>query len=236
LRAILLLAAALLGAALFASPAAATGTPPVADGRAGYIATGRDFRYAQATITVPAERSTAASPLAYAGLEGNGAAAVAGIAPCGTHALPAPHCTAGGWTGFYGTAITTLRRGHVHFLPLHPVRAGMPVAVSVYLNVAGGALHFTFAPAGEQPAYLASAAPGGPVYTSAVAADDWAGGPASRPAVAALNRFTGGAFTTLSGDRGTFGGPWTLTATLAPAYSPGPLTDGGTAFTVGRVS
>jgi len=223
-----------IGAALFASPAAATGTPPRFTPQAGYVASGRDFRYAQAVITVPGGRPSANSPLAYAGLEGDGAKAVAGVAPCGTRALPSPHCAPGGWTAFYAVAITTLLRGHVHYLPLHPVRPGQAVAVSVYLNAAGGALHFMIAPAGEQPAYLASAAPGGPVYTSAIAADDWTGGPARPPAAAVLNRFTGGAFTTLSGDRGTFGGPWTLTASLAPAYSPGPLTASGSAFAVIR--
>ncbi len=202
------------GTPVYTNTNCTTGTCAVA----GYQASGRDFRYAQAVITVPTSiGAVATSPELYVGLhDGNltntdypSAWAHAGIEPC----TVGGGCPSG-WEGFYevfqdGAPVITV---HV---PFAGVVAGDGVFFSIYFNSVGNADRFVVTlPDGTT--FGQTVAVNGPVYTSAVASADWTntGALNPNPAVPAANtrvsQFFQGRFTTLSGQQGTFNGPWSL--------------------------
>lgn len=194
---------------------------PTLSGCSGYQASGRDFRFVQAVITVPATPCTVGSPMMYIALAGGGSDARAGIR-CGSLAAPvhragadAPVDGAGLYHGFF----EILSQGATTFIePLDTVSAGDGVFFSIYFNQAGDADHFTASGPGISAASTLGA--GGPVYNQAYALADWslsfppgavpsAGAPRSIQ-IGRVTRFLQGRFTTASGQRGTFEGPWKL--------------------------
>ena len=107
-------------------------------GCAGYVASGRDFRYAQALITIPTSLPTAAltnttAPILDVGLSSSDAVASAGIMTCAvaTHVFGST-CTAGTWVaiGLFawnnGAGLVTSPA-----FPVIPASAGTGVLFSV---------------------------------------------------------------------------------------------------------
>lgn len=187
-----------------------TGTWTSTDcGKVGYVATGRDFRFASAIVKVPNHASTTSDPAVYVALDDsatNPDYAEVGIEPDG----------AGGWQMFYdveepgspGVTATTA---------LSASTEGDGVAVSVYLNPSGNSVHVVATPP-SGTAINNTVAVTGPVYTDAQAFTDWtlathaAPNPAAPATKTRVTQFFQGRFTTLGGSQGTFKGPWTLTA------------------------
>ena len=171
----------------------------------GYRASGADFRYAQAVITVPDGPGTPALPRFYVALKGRLAEARAGVSWDSRAATWQVH--AGCW-----------RPGRRAVAAAYPIPAGFEghrVFVSIYydrsrdtmsvrLRLPGGSVH--------TPVFAACQ----PRYPQALAVADWQGvswgAPLAgqRPATR-LTRFLRGRFTTVRGQRGTFAGPWKLT-------------------------
>jgi hypothetical protein len=200
---------------------------PTVSGCAGYQASGRDFRFAQAVIIVPATPCATGSPMLYIALAGGDSYARAGI-QCGLVSGPAHR--AGGdvpsdGAGLYHGFFEVLSQGAITFSQaLDTVSPGDGVFFSVYFNQAGNTDLFTASGPGVSSVHTAAA--GGPVYHRAYALADWSlsisGGPilsegpivSEGPARAAGSsraaRFLQGRFTTASGHRGTFEGPWKL--------------------------
>jgi len=193
-----------------------TGTYTAADcGKTGYVATGRDFRYAQAVITVPDHPGTLTSdPTEYVALDAsatNNDFARAGIQPCAVVAVTCP----AGWRAFVlieepGIPAIT------DSVPLAASTEGDGVFVSVYLVPTGNSVHMVVTPpsgAAINNTYTVN----GPVYTDAQALADWTTA-TTKPAPAVPitkirdSQFFQGRFTTSNGAKGTFSGPWTLTA------------------------
>jgi hypothetical protein len=189
-----------------------TGTWTSSDcGKVGYVASGRDFRFASAIIKVPTFGSgTVSGPAAYVALDAsatNPDYAQVGIQPDG----------AGGWEMFYDVE-EPCDSADTGSVALPASTAGDGVFVSAYLSPSGNSVHLVATPpSGTAINFTTSVC--SPVYTDAQALADWtlAGGTAQpAPAVPAENtrdtQFFQGRFTTLSGAQGTFKGPWTLNA------------------------
>jgi hypothetical protein len=187
-----------------------TGTWTSSDcGKVGYVATGRDFRFAQALVTVPDRASTTNDPMVYVALDASASNpdyAHVGIEQDG----------AGGWQMFYDVEepCTGVSTGTV---PLLASTEGDGVTVSVYFNRAGNSLHLVATPP-SGAALNKTISVCGPIYTDAQALADWSEA-ATAPAPAAptdgntrVTQFFQGRFTTQRGNQGTFNGPWDLTA------------------------
>jgi hypothetical protein len=193
---------------------------------AGYQASGRDFRYAQAVITVPDHQGVAiatppaeADPRIYVALDdstaGNPLYARVGIRPCTSGAL----CSSTGWEAFvtvsYGAAPPTTPPADN--ITVTPVQAGDSVFVSVYLSPTGRSVH-TVVTLPEGSTFNNTLPDPGAVYPRAQAVADWTAAttkPQPQPPASGKVRdaqVLEGRFTTLSGQRGTFAGPWTLNA------------------------
>lgn len=187
---------------------APAGPPPCA--LSGYQASGRDFRFAQALITVPKHAGdTSADPMVYVALDGSTPSSAdyarAGIAPDGG--------SASGWDTFL--EVQEPARAPVFFARAVPKRlGGHAIFFSIYLTAGGNSLHFvTILPKGTTFEHIVAV--NGPVYTAAQALADWSDTDASPiPVTPAANtrlaQFRQGRFTTLGGVQGTFEGLWTL--------------------------
>ncbi len=196
----------------------APATPPTC-AMSGYQASGRDFRFAQAVITVPTIAGVVdTSPQFYVGLNDGGTIgpatrpngwAHAGIAACTVNVDTCPD----GWTAFY-QVIQFGTPGVFVSVPLTGVAGGDGVFFSVYFNLVGNAVRFTVTlPDGTT--ISRTVAVNGSVYTTAVAMADWLfTGTSPIPTVPLANtrltQFFQGRFTTLSGQQATFTGPWAL--------------------------
>jgi hypothetical protein len=224
-------------------------------GIAGYAGTGRDFRFAQALVTVPdhpgAVLPTAPNgpdPELYVALDdsttisggvvtphANYDFARVGIAPCPvtgaiTTVVIAPNagvtdCTGvtgntSGWVAFSAFA-TPGSPPSVTVYGISSAVMGDGIAVNAFFNQAGNTVRTVITlPAGTtfNNTYPVT----GPVYTQAQALADWTidhasspatlAAPATPPAKVRDAQFFQGRFTTLSGQMGTFSGPWTLYA------------------------
>lgn len=207
-----------------AAAAIITGTWSSTDcGKAGYVATGRNFRFTSALVTVPNHTGLVASdPTMYVALDASGVNpdfARAGVRPCtpsGTTG-PCPLLTSGGsgWQAF--AMVNESGVVTVGTVAISPSVMGDGVALSVYLVPTGNSVHIVVTP--PSGAVLNNTyAVAGPVYTDAQAFADWTTAttqPAPVPPVDDKFRdtqFFQGRFTTSSGAQGTFKGPWTLTA------------------------
>jgi hypothetical protein len=185
-------------------------------GKVGYVATGRDFRFASAIVKVPTianeTSATVTGPEMYVSLDDsatNADYAQVGIRPDSDGD--------GTWQLFYdveepcsaaSTGAVTLATG----------LAGDGVAVSAYLSSSGQSVHLVATPP-SGTAINVTVPVCSPTYTDAQAFADWTGAAEDAvpaPAVPATKvrdtQFLQGRFTTLSGSQGTFKGPWTLTA------------------------
>jgi hypothetical protein len=219
-------------------------------GCAGYVASGRDFRYAQAIIRIPsinvnqANTSTidVTDPILSIGLTSPDATASAGIISCDTavHVFSVT-CTAGTWIGLMLMANNALGTVIPRTIPLTGVSPGDGVKFAIYYNQVGNAVHMSAtAPSGAILGSFAFFA-GGAVFNHAAALADWSGcpTPAVNPPAALqcanadsmtatpvpgavpggtqkrVTQFQAGGFTTASGQRGSFVGPWTLNSVLS---------------------
>jgi hypothetical protein len=189
----------------------ASTTPPVPPAcTAGYQASGRDFRYAQALITVPEHAGDiAVDPLVYVALD----ASVAGTSDYALAGIEPDLSSPSGWDTFVQVEEPTLATPLTVSQPVPDALEGDGIFFSVYLNAAGNSLHFvTTLPDGTTT--KDTVAVSGPVYTAAQALADWSATTTPQPAVPAANtrvsQFYQGHFTTLSGAQGTFDGPWNL--------------------------
>jgi hypothetical protein len=215
-------------------------TPPApADNcaRTGYQASGRSFRYAQALITVPDHVGVLATdPMLYVALDDTSATAYdyarVGVEPVcttvvsGVCTVPTLHPS--GWVAFAqirepnGVPLNVT-------VPLAVSVMGDGVLVSVYFNQVGNSIHVVVTPPGGI-AINQTQAVTGPTYTKAQALADWSAATPEAPVPANPkfrdSQFLGGRFTTLSGFKGTFRGPWLLSG--VEATSNGVLPPGGT--------
>jgi len=221
--------------ALCGAPGDITGTWSSTDcGKAGYVATGRNYRFASALVTVPNHTGLVASdPTMYVALDASGVNpdfARAGVRPCTPVALSLTCPTGGsGWQAFAmvdESGVIT-----VGTVAISPSVEGDGVSLSVYLVPTGNSVHIVVTP--PSGAVLNNTyAVAGPVYTDAQAFADWTTAttqPAPVPPADDKFRdtqFFQGRFTTVSGSQGTFKGPWTLTA--VDATSNGSLPPAGT--------
>jgi len=223
----------------------------------GYQGSGRNFRFAQALITVPNHAAVTdpdsatiePDPELYVALDDSSSNtyefARVGIAPCpsgGTADIipdqgSATSCptSSSNWVAFSAVQQPT-GTPTIDVTALSSAVEGDGILVNAYLEPTGNAVHFTTTlPDGTVINNQVDVA--GPVYTKAQALGDWTtavlnGGtddPAMPDVPAAKIRdtqFFQGRFTTASGVRGTFSGPWTLNA--LEATSNGTLPPSGT--------
>jgi hypothetical protein len=191
-------------------PASNGPAAPAPCARSGYQAGGRNFRYAQALITVPNHTGNdTVDPEMYIGLD-----ASTPNSPDFARAGIETFDDDSGWAAFVEVQEPTLPDPYFVAEPLSSALQGDGIFVSIYLNAAGNSVHFvTTLPDGTTTKN--TVAVNGPIYTSAQALADWSDTDAS-PVVAApaastrVAQFLQGRFTTLNGQRGTFEGPWTL--------------------------
>lgn len=208
-------------------------------GRAGYQASGRTFRFAQALIDVPNHAGSIVSPAdpsLYVSLDNSATNTYqytrVGIAPCpasavGIFIVPGASITCptlvAGNTSNWVVFVATADAGGPPTLTVHPLAntaMGDGVLVSAYLVPTGNAVQTTITlPDGTT--FNNSFPVTGPVYTKAQALADWTtaienGAAAPEPAVPSAKvrdtQFFQGRFTTTNGARGTFNGPWTVSA------------------------
>lgn len=195
-----------------------TGTWTSSDcGKVGYVATGRDFRFASAIIKVPTSANqtggVVTGPAAYVALDASQSSAdyaEVGIRPDSDGD--------GTWQLFYDVEepCSAAATGSV---TLAPGTAGDGVFVSAYLSPSGQSVHLVATPP-TGTAINTTVPVCSPVYTDAQAFADWTGAaedatPAPTPPASDKTRVTQffqGRFTTMSGSQGTFKGPWTLAA------------------------
>jgi hypothetical protein len=225
-------------------PTAGGVTPPC---EAGYEADNRNFRYTQSIITVPNRGSNTNDPAMEVLLEHtpNEFAAI-GIRPCqlvgdagGGCTLPVGTTAVGKWELF-----TTFQNGGG--TPTTAAVAQVPngtsgVIVSAYWNPNGSSVNFQASVDGLSVLNTTVAVLGTP-YSEAEAIGDWrypqpAGAfvrptdnvPANPgPGVSVRQtQFLDGRFTTQSGQRGTFHGPWTLVNLIATSNGVQPGVPGG---------
>jgi hypothetical protein len=203
------------------------GIPSDGCAMAGYTASNRNFRYAQALITVPNHAGDPdIDPQIFVALDASTTDSYtyvrAGVTPCGgsvgTVDQPALDCTSG-WEAYVeayrnGTDVfadfeplTDAVEGDQVFASLYREPSGNVVDARVVLPNSRGNKTFTFA-----------VGMAGTTFTMAQALADWTNAHANGTAVAPLpaspvdvrtTQFMQGAFTTVSGERGTFKGPWT---------------------------
>jgi len=208
-------------------------------GRSGYQATGRNFRFASALITVPNHLGSIVSPAdptEYVALDNSGTNTYqytrVGIAPCpaaavGIFIVPGASITCpsvvAGNTSNWVVFVATADAGGPPTVAVHPIpnaEMGDGIAVSVYLTPTGNSV-LTTIKLPDGTTYNNAFAITGPVYTNAQATADWTtaienGAAAPEPAVPSAkirdSQFFQGRFTTANGVQGTFNGPWTLDA------------------------
>jgi len=203
-------------------------------GKAGYVATGRDFRFASAIVTIPNHTgSVIRDPMIYVALDAsatNNDFARVGVEPCTTGISGT--CPAGdtsGWEAFAqiqepGAAVIN------DFATISPSLEGDGVFLSAYLVPTGNSVHFVVNAPSQATIINVTDPVSGPVYTDAQALADWTTDTQPAPVVPLAKirdtQFFQGRFTTVSGAQGTFSGPWTLAA--VDATSNGSLPPAGT--------
>ncbi len=192
---------------------------------AGYEASGRDFRYISATITVPDTAFlTGLYPQEYIQLSngslGGGDQYVrAGIEACVVAESFGYICTPGSWVSYVEAFNNSLNGPYfAHYAELSGVNQGDGVNFSIYSDEQGNELHFVITPPSTSgPAEYYKTQAYGPIFDHAAAVDDFTdstGTPIALPPFVnafRINQFLQGAITTENGQRGSFVGPWTIT-------------------------
>lgn len=202
-----------------------TGTWHASDcGKVGYVATGRTFRFISGVVTIPDHAPLASDPYAYVALDNSAA----------NNDFSRAGIIGGGGTWFaYADIQEPGLPGHHVQVPLSANLEGDGISLSVYLVPTGNSVHVTVTTP-DGTAINDTFDVSGPVYTDAQALADWTQAAASsEPAPAPPStvktrdlQFEQGRITTVSGDQGTFKGPWSLTA--VDATSNGHLPPTGT--------
>ncbi len=224
------------GAPIYSAPCSSFQMVYNLGGCSGYVASGRNFRFAQSLITMPAIPGDITSPIRFIALGSADNIASAGLISCDVALNLFAYTCPGGDT--YAAFAATAQQSFIffsHFIPLS-VATGDGVFFSIYDDRVGNELHFVITlPDGTSSAFGVDAH--GADYTMAAAMANWSGSTPDSPAQPSANfrlgQFLQGRFTTVSGQRGTFTGPWTLnpikatsngsapplgTLTSAPAY------------------
>jgi hypothetical protein len=210
-------------AATGAAHTASIGTTLASTSKAGYEASGRDFRYISSTITVPdTSFLTGIYPQEYiqlsnGSLGGGDQYVQAGIEACVVARTFGATCTTGTWVSYVEAFNNSLNGPYFsHYSQLSGVAQGDGVNFSIFYNQTGNELHFVITPpstSGPQQSYKTQAY--GPIFDHAAALDDFTnstGKPIPLPFFLhpfRINQFLQGALTTYSGARGSFVGPWT---------------------------
>ena len=195
---------------------------------AGYVASNRDFRYAQALITGPDHIGDVHfDPQIYVGLDnsssGNYTYVRAGVTPCGTPVTGVRQqpvsCPNSGWEA-YTEAFRDGTDVFADFIPLAGAVEGDKVYASVYQELSGNVVDAKIVlPDGTTHTFAVGMS--GATFVKAQALADWTNAHANGTAVAPTpafpmdirdTQFNEGAFTTVNGQRGTFKGPWMLGA------------------------
>lgn len=235
----LIAAAPLVGmgflAATAGSASAGVGTPIATKSQAGYEVSGRDFRFIEATLTVPddslAPLDSGLYPVEYLQLSNGTQLSTAPIAGSGDQYVRAGIiacivankikggfvCSNGGWAAFATTYSNSLGGPETaQFFNLANVTAGDGVQFSMYYDQQGGDVHFVINPpnaSGNEPSFTFEEAAPGAIFDHAAALDDWTnstGAPIVLPVIppVQINSFFGGALTTYNGTKGSFDGAW----------------------------
>ena len=192
-------------------------------GMAGYQASSRGFRYAQALITVPGQAGSVRTDAAlYVALDHSSGTrydyARAGIAPCVPGWKDALGCPAGdtsGWEVFARVIQPGAPAAEIRW-PLSAAAEGGAVLVSAYFGQAAGTVRVR-AQVPDTGLYATTFRVHRPVYIRAEALADWTlaatrprPAPLAQAGTVRLTQFAQGAFTTVGGYRGTFRGRWVL--------------------------
>jgi hypothetical protein len=204
-----------------------TGPQVPTQSQAGYVASGRDFRYAQALITVPDQPCLPGlgQPGLYVALAAPDGYARAGVI-CELEAGPMRHGPRHSpvfdgidhWVAFAAVNVDTQPSPVTEVFRFADVQPGDGVLASVYLGHQGNSVRVGVTlPDGTSYHRTADAA--GQVYSQAQALADWTdsdpAGPPAVPVASRVTQFLRGEFTTLSGQRATFAGPWARSAWIA---------------------
>jgi hypothetical protein len=196
------------------------GAPVPTQFQAGYVASGRDFRFAQALITVPDQpcQPGLGRPDLYVALAAPDGFARAGVI-CELVVGPMRHGHRRGlvfdgirhWVAFAETSVDTQPSPVTEVFRFADVLPGDAVLASVYQGPSGKSVRVGITlPDGTS--YHRTSAAAGQVYSQAQALADWTNAdPAGPPATTSkirVTQFLHGEFTTSGGQRGTFAGPW----------------------------
>ena len=205
-----------------------SGPQAVSSHQAGYVASGKQFRYAQAVIVIPSAgcAGLVSQPRLYVALTGTKAAAVRAGLLCGPVPGPAGEhgralAPARRWQGFIQVSGPALRSPVFAAFPLTGAKPGEGVFASVAAGAAAGTARAVLVlPGGRQ--YQQDARTGDAVYSQAQALADWGDGTpstAARPRPPTLlTRFLSGEFVCGLQGRGVFAGPWTAKGNLWPRH------------------
>ena len=209
-------------------------------GCAGYVGTGRNFRYVQAIIRIPAHPllqffTQPLLPTVYVGMSSNDSIAVTGVMTCGVYrnifgVYPfGAGCPFQTWLAV-GVDINTpfnFILGHVVALP--NAASGQGIEFSLFYNQIGNTLHYRIDASKAGGVINAFSMPAhGAVFTHALALLDFSASTVSIPPSAPTQdvratQFQEGAWTTAGGVRGTFLGPWTtqpVSSTFPAGFPP----------------
>ena len=207
---------------------------------AGYVGTGRNFRYVQAVIRIPAHPllqffTQPLLPAVYVGMSSNDSLAVTGVMTCGVYhnifgVFPfGAGCPFQTWLAV-GVDINTpfnIVLGHVVAIP--NAASGQGIEFSLFYNQIGNTLHYRIDASKAGGVINAFSMPAhGAVFTHALALLDFSASTVSIPPSAPLQdvratQFLEGAWTTAGGVRGTFLGPWTtqpVSSTFPAGFPP----------------
>ena len=174
-------------------------SPPVPSdncGESGYMASGRDFRFAQALINIPDHTgSSTADPNLYVALDNSGTNTWqytrVGIAPCtgtSTSATVGPYvvpgvtfytangsasytCPTSGWVAYAATADASGATVSAHAISTAAMGDG--VLVNAYLAPTGNGVHTVISIPSTSTTWNDSFTVSGPAYTDAQAVADW---------------------------------------------------------------
>jgi hypothetical protein len=220
-------------------------------GCAGYVGSGRDFRYTQAIITIPSsfaiDLSDTDAPTMYVGLSSSDAAAAAGVMSCNVaeHVFGTNPCGVSGTSGWVAVGLFAWNSGMSltdQVVPLTGISPGTGVFFSIYYNQQGNSLRYTITtnPTSSSPTVHAFAFDAhGAVFNHVAALADYSGcttavppspsdcGEFAVPGHAPLQdiritQFFQGAWTTANGQRGTFSGPWNLNPAIVTSQGQPP--------------